>query len=194
MAAIESGNHVLCHNLSSKAVRATTLVSMHMFLGVGNSIMTIKNVSVLWKIYKQLFKRIFRAFSVIFCVSPWDREGYCAPSTYKSLRPSFFCSLDLPQYQKSMLSNISRMDYLFWAISKWPPLKFGNHVLCLNLSSKAVRVTNLVPIHMFWGMRTSIIPIKNISVLKIIDKQLNKRIFRVFSVIFVYFIANSEKI
>ena len=51
--------------------------------------MPIKNVSVLWKIYKQLFKRIFRAFSVIFCVSPWDREGYCAPSTYESLKTKF---------------------------------------------------------------------------------------------------------
>ena len=30
--------------------------------------MPIKNVSVLWKINKQLFKRIFRAFSVIFFV------------------------------------------------------------------------------------------------------------------------------
>ena len=86
----KSGNHVLCHNLSSKEVRVTKLVSMHMFLGVRNSIMPIKNVSVLWKIYKQLFKRIFRAFSIIFCVSPWDREGYCAPSTYESLKPSFF--------------------------------------------------------------------------------------------------------
>ena len=75
--------------------------------------MPIKNVSVLWKIYKQLFKRISRAFSVIFCVIPWDREGYCAPSTYESLKPSFVCSLDLPQYQKLMPSNKSRMDYLF---------------------------------------------------------------------------------
>ena len=55
----KSGNHVLCHNLSSKAVRVTKLVSMHMFLGVRNSIMPIKNVSVLWKIYKPLFKRYF---------------------------------------------------------------------------------------------------------------------------------------
>ena len=94
----KSGNHVLCHNLSSKAVGVTKLMSMHMFLGVRNSIMPIKNVYVLWKIYKQLFKRIFRAFSVIFCVSPWDREGYCAPSTYESPKPSLFCSLDLPQY------------------------------------------------------------------------------------------------
>ena len=109
----KSGNHVLCHNLSSKAVGVTKLMSMHMFFGVRNSIMPIKNVSVLWKIYKQLFKRIFRAFSVIFGVSPWDREGYCAPSTYESLKPSFFCSLDLPQYQKSMPSNKNRMDHLF---------------------------------------------------------------------------------
>ena len=94
----KSGNHVLCHNLSSKAVRVTKLVSMHMFLGMRNSIMPIKNVSVLWKIYKPLFKRIFRTFLVIFCVSLWDREGYCATSTYESLRPSFFCSLDLPQF------------------------------------------------------------------------------------------------
>ena len=76
----KSGNHLLCHNLSSKAVRVTKLVSMYMFLGVRNPILPIKNVSVLWKIYKQLFQRIFRAFLVIFCVSPWDREGYCAPS------------------------------------------------------------------------------------------------------------------
>ena len=62
----KSGNHVLSHNLSSKAVRVTKLVSMHMFLGVRNSIMPIGNVYVLWKIYKQLFKRIFCAFSVIF--------------------------------------------------------------------------------------------------------------------------------
>ena len=86
----KSGNHVLCHNLSSAAVRVTKLVSMYMFLGVRNPILPIKNVSVLWKIYKQLFKRIFRAFLNIFCVSPWDRKGYCAPSTFESLRPSFF--------------------------------------------------------------------------------------------------------
>ena len=73
------GNHVLCHNMSSEAVRVTKLV--HMFLGARNSNMPIKNVSVLWKTFKQLFTRIFRAFSVIFCVSPWAREGYCAPST-----------------------------------------------------------------------------------------------------------------
>ena len=65
--------------------------------------MPIKNVSVLWKIYKQLFKRIFRAFSVIFCVSTWATKSYCAPSTHESLRQSFFCSLDLPQYQKSAI-------------------------------------------------------------------------------------------
>ena len=59
--------------------------------------MQIKNVSVLWKIKKQLFQRIFRAFSVIFCVSPWARGGYCTPSAHESLRPSFFCLLDLPQ-------------------------------------------------------------------------------------------------
>ena len=94
----KSGNHLLCHNLSFKAVSVTKLVSMYMFLGVRNPILPIKNVSVLWKIYKQLFQRIFRAFLVIFCVSPWDRKGYCAPSTHESLRPSLFCSLDLPQY------------------------------------------------------------------------------------------------
>ena len=79
-----------------KAVRVTKLLSIHMFLRVRNSTMPIKNVSLLWKINKQLFKRIFRAFSVIFCVSPCAREGYCAASTHESLRPSFFCSLDLP--------------------------------------------------------------------------------------------------
>ena len=45
--------------------------------------MQIKNISVLWKINKQLFKRIFRAFSVILCVSPWARYGYCAPPPMK---------------------------------------------------------------------------------------------------------------
>ena len=94
---------------------------MYMFLGVRNPILPIKNVSVLWKIYKQLFQRIFRAFLVIFCVSPWDREGYCAPSTYETLKPSFLCSLDLPQYQKSMPSNKSRMDSLF------KPFQNGRH-------------------------------------------------------------------
>ena len=72
-----------------RQLRVTKLVSMHIFLGLRNSIMPIKNVSVLWKIYKQLFKHIFRAFSVIFCVSPWARKGYCAPSIHESLRPSF---------------------------------------------------------------------------------------------------------
>ena len=75
--------------------------------------MPIKNISVLWKINKQLFKRIFCAFSVIFCVRPWARYGYFAPSTHESLRPIFFCSSDLPPYQKLMPSNKSRMDYLF---------------------------------------------------------------------------------
>ena len=79
------------HNLSSKAVRLTKLVSMHMFFWGEEFNYAIKNVSVLWEIYKQLFKRIFRAFSVTFCVSPWAREGYCAPSTHESLRPIFFC-------------------------------------------------------------------------------------------------------
>ena len=58
--------------------------------------MPIKNVSVMRKINKQLFKRIFRAFLVIFCVSPWAREGYCAASTHECLKPTFFCSLDVP--------------------------------------------------------------------------------------------------
>ena len=107
--------------ITSKAVRVTKLVSMYMFLGVRSPILPIKHVSVLWKIYKQLFQRIFRAFLVIFCVSPWDREGYYAPSTYESLKPSFFCSLDPPQYQKSMPSNKSRMDYLF------KPFQNGRH-------------------------------------------------------------------
>ena len=60
------GNHVLCHNLSSNAVRVTKLVSIHMFFGARNSIMQIKNVSVLWKIYKQLIKRIFVHFRSSF--------------------------------------------------------------------------------------------------------------------------------
>ena len=64
-----------------------------------------------------------------------------------------------------------------------------NHVLCHNLSSKAVKVTNLVSIHMFWVF--PIMPIINISVMLIIYKQINKRIFRAFSVIFVYFSAST---
>ena len=66
MAAIEIWKHVLCHNLSSKVVIVTKLVSIHKFLGARNSIMPIKNVFVMRKIYKQLFKRIFRAFSSFF--------------------------------------------------------------------------------------------------------------------------------
>ena len=50
---------------------------------------------------------------------------------------------------------------VFGPFSKWPPLKSVNHVLCHNLSSKAVRVTKLVSIHMFVGARNS----KNVSVL-----------------------------
>ena len=46
---------------------------------------------------------------------------------------------------------------------------------------------------MFLGMKNPIIPIKNISVLYIIYKQVIKRIFRVFPVIFVYFSANTEE-
>ena len=37
----------------------------------------------------------------------------------------------------------------FGPFSKWPPSKSGNHVLCHNLSSKAVRVTKLVSMHIF---------------------------------------------
>ena len=62
--------------------------------------MPIENVSVLWKINKQRFKRIFRAFSVICCVSPWAREGYCAPYTHESLRPSFFLLIRPPPILK----------------------------------------------------------------------------------------------
>ena len=47
---------------------------------------------------------------------------------------------------------------------------------------------------MFLGMKNTIIPMKNISVLYMIHKQVNKRIFRVFPVIFVYFSANTEKL
>ena len=86
MAAIEIW---LCHNLCSKAVRVTILVFIHIFLRLMNLIMQIKNNYVLQIIYKQLFERIFRAFSVIFCVSPWAGEGYYAPTTHESLRPSF---------------------------------------------------------------------------------------------------------
>ena len=75
-------------------------MSIHMLLGAMNLVMPIKNVFVLWKINKQLFKRIFRAFSVIFRVSPWAREGYCAPSTHESLRPSFFLLIRPPPISK----------------------------------------------------------------------------------------------
>ena len=63
--------------------------------------------------YKQLFKRLFREFSIIFCASSWVKEGYYALSTHENLISSFFCSLDLPQYQKLLPSNKSRMDYFF---------------------------------------------------------------------------------
>ena len=69
MSDTKSGNHVLCHNLSSKAVSHKIGVYTYVS-GAKNSIMPIKNVSVLWKIYEQLFKRIFRAFLVIFSVNP----------------------------------------------------------------------------------------------------------------------------
>ena len=70
------------------------MMSIHMFLGARISIMPMKNVSVLWKIYKQLFKRIFRSF---FCASPWAREGYCAPSTRESRKPSLYLLIRPPQ-------------------------------------------------------------------------------------------------
>ena len=81
-----------------------------------------------------------------------------------SLRPSFYCSLDLPRYQKSM------------------PSESVNHVLCHNLSSKAVRVTKLVSMHIFWGLRDSIMPIKMfLSCGKFINSYSN--------VFFVYFLS-----
>ena len=60
-----------------------------------------------------------------------------------------------PIYQKSMPSKKVGMDYLFWAIFKMAS-KYGNHVLCHNLSSKAVRFTKLVSIHMFLGAGTQL--------------------------------------
>ena len=71
-----------------------------MFLGAMNSIMPIKNVSDLWEIYKQLFKRISRAFSVFFCFSPWATEGYCAPSAHENPRPNFFLLIRSPPILK----------------------------------------------------------------------------------------------
>ena len=62
--------------------------------------MQMKNVSVLWKIYTQLFKRIFCAFPVIFCASTWAREGYCAPFTRESLRPSLVLLVRHPPISK----------------------------------------------------------------------------------------------
>ena len=62
----------------------------------------------------------------------------------------------------------------FRPFSKWPPSKSGNHVLCHNLSSKAVRVTKLVSMHMFLGVRNSIMPIKNaLSCGKFINRYSN---------------------
>ena len=71
-----------------------------MILGAKNSIMPIKNVSVLWKIYKQLFKRIFWSFSVIFVLVHFQR-GFCAPSTHENPGPSFFLLISPLQCQKS---------------------------------------------------------------------------------------------
>ena len=39
----------------------------------------------------------------------------------------------------------------FGPFSKWPPSKSGNHVLCHNLSSEAVRVKNWCLCICFWG-------------------------------------------
>ena len=75
-------------------------MSIHMFLEARISIMPMKNVSVLWEIYKQLFKRIFRAFLVTFCSSPSAREGYCAPSTRESRRPSLYLLIRPPPIAK----------------------------------------------------------------------------------------------
>ena len=94
----KSGNHLLCHNLSSKAVWVTKLMSMHMFLGVRNPILPIKMFLSCDKFINSYSNVFFVHFWSFFCVSPWDRKGYCAPSTHESLRPSLFCSLDLPHY------------------------------------------------------------------------------------------------
>ena len=48
-----------------------------------------KKCSCLWIIYKQLFKRIFRVFSVIFCVMPWAREDLLGPTVLKNNNPYF---------------------------------------------------------------------------------------------------------
>ena len=76
------------------------------------------------------------------------------PPPQDSLRPSFFCSLDLPRYQKLGWTTC------FDPFSKWPPSKSGNNVFCHNLSSNALRVTKLVSMHMFLGVWNSIMPIK----------------------------------
>ena len=62
--------------------------------------MPIKNVSVLWNMYKQLFKRIFRSLSIIVCASPWVREGYCAPFTHENLKPSLYLLIRPPPISK----------------------------------------------------------------------------------------------
>ena len=61
-----------CAITSSKAVRVAKLVSIHMFLGVRNSIIPIKKCFCL---VENLQIAIQTYFLCIFCVSPWAREG-----------------------------------------------------------------------------------------------------------------------
>ena len=60
--------------------------------------------------YSNVFFVHFRSF-VVLVHGPERITVH--PPLMKSLRPSFVCSLDLPQYQKSIPSNKSRMNYLF---------------------------------------------------------------------------------
>ena len=59
----------------------------------------------------------------------------------------FFAPLTSPDIKSRCHKKVG-MDYLFWTIFKIAAIEIGNHVLCLNLSSEAVRVTELMSIHL----------------------------------------------
>ena len=121
-------------------------------------------------------KVTYRKIIQFFYFLPWNTTGYIVhgpdrvtvhpPPPQDSLRPSFFLLLGLPPISKvDAIKKKLGWTTCFGLFSKWPPSKSRNHILCHNLSSKAVRVTKLVSIHMFLGARNSIMPIKIVSVL-----------------------------
>ena len=71
------------------------------------------------------------------------------PPPQDSLRPSFF--VPPPISKVDAIKKKLGWTTCFGPFSKWTPSKSGNHVLCLNLSSAAVRVTKLVSMYMFFG-------------------------------------------